>query len=135
VAIRRGGLLLGRALADALGVPCHELDVRHPVSRELEAAGPLRRWWLWLVKEWRYRREPPSLAGALPDLPGRGLIWLVDDTSSSGRTLRLARAALRRSGVDAARLCVVVWRAGVRARPLVDVVLGERLRRPPAGRG
>jgi hypoxanthine phosphoribosyltransferase len=94
VGIARGGVVVGEALAAALGATFH----------------PIR-----LAK----RRRDPSQSVApipvLPDLHGRRVL-VVDDLASSGLTLARARALSRKSGSRDVRTAVVVERGGD-ARP------------------
>jgi hypoxanthine phosphoribosyltransferase len=90
VAIARGGLLLGGAVAYALGVKaCGTLNVEFYTG----------------VEE---RLDEPVVLSPLLDevsLSGKRVL-LVDDVSDSGRTLALARDLLTAAGADTRTLCL-----------------------------
>jgi hypoxanthine phosphoribosyltransferase len=121
VFLGQGGAAAGEALASSLGVPAAMLDVRYPLSRVLARVGPLSRAFLLPLKELAYRLTRPAHRGVLPDLGPDPRVALIDDSASSGRTLRIALETLAGLGVPRERVCVAVLRCGPRARGLVDV--------------
>lgn len=90
VAIARGGLLLGGAIAYALDVKsCGALNVEFYTG--VDARLP----------------EPVVLAPLLDDASMRGKrVLLVDDVSDSGRTLAMSVEILRASGADVRSVCL-----------------------------
>lgn len=89
VAIARGGLLVGGALAYALGVKsCGSINVELYTGVDETLPEPLL--------------LPPHLDGA--SLEGRRVL-LADDVSQSGLTLRLADDIVRRMGADVRTAC------------------------------
>jgi hypoxanthine phosphoribosyltransferase len=116
-----GGAVAGRSLASALGVPAVMLDVRYPLTRVLASLPPVPRALLWPFKEIAYRLTGPALRDPPPGLAPGSRVALVDDSASSGRTLRLALEILSDLGISRDRVCVAVLRCGPRARALVDV--------------
>jgi adenine/guanine phosphoribosyltransferase-like PRPP-binding protein len=125
--IRTGGSELGRAIGDALGAPVVELDLRYPWSRTFARAPAPLRAALWPFKEIAYRISTPRRgnAAALDALPRGGRALLVDDTASSGRTVRAALALLEPRGFPRSSLYVAVVRCGERAKPLVDAYVTD----------
>lgn len=122
VYVRRGGEAPGLAIADELSLPACEIDIRYPLSRLLELTPRALRPALLVVKEIAYRAARPRAADEsrlrLPDAGTR--VVLVDDSASSGRTVRAALASLEAHGIPRSAVRVVVVRCGRRARPLVD---------------
>jgi hypoxanthine phosphoribosyltransferase len=89
VAIARGGLLVGGALAYALGVKsCGSINVELYTGVDETLPEPLL--------------LPPHLDGE--SLAGRRVL-LADDVSQSGLTLRLAVDIIRRMGADVRTAC------------------------------
>jgi hypoxanthine phosphoribosyltransferase len=127
--VLEGGAAVGREVGLALGVPTLGLDLSYGWSRLLSRAPAPLRLALWPLKEIAYRISGPRLgAGAVDALPRGGRAVLVDDTASSGRTLRAAFEALEPRGLPRAALFVAVIRCGARAKPLVDAyVTDDRL--------
>ena len=124
--VRDGGTALGLAIAGALSLPAFGIDAHYPLRRALDRLPAPLRTALWPIKELLYRALGPRLDGSgLDRLPPFDRAVLVDDTASSGRTLRLARAALESRGVRRESLRVAVIRCGARARGQVDVFLTE----------
>jgi hypoxanthine phosphoribosyltransferase len=130
VFIRRGGETAGRAIAEELGVPALPLDIRYPATRLIERApGPLAIV-LLAAKELLYRATRPSPGShRAQDLPPPGTrVLLVDDSASSGRTVRVALQTLAGAGIDRRSVRVAVIRCGPRARGRVDhFAVAERL--------
>jgi hypoxanthine phosphoribosyltransferase len=120
--VHRGGAVAGRALARALGIPCHRLDVRYPATRLLRRLPQPLAALAFPLKELSYRLTAPRVAahvdGELPD--PRSRVVLVDDSASTGRTIRAALAALEQRGFDRSRMRVAVIRCGTRARDVVN---------------
>lgn len=130
VFIRCGGEAPGLAIADELGLPARGLDVRYPLSRLIERAPRALRPALLAVKELAYRAAPPRAADERDcRLPVAGTrVVLVDDSASSGRTVRAALAILDAHGIPRRSVRVAVVRCGPRAQPLVDAyALTERV--------
>lgn len=128
--VREGGAAVGRAIAGRLSVPAFGIDVRYPWRRAIDGLPAALRPALWPLKELAYRALDPRPGRAGPDaFPPFERAVLVDDTASSGRTLRVALEALRSRGIPREALRVAVIRCGPRARGQVDVFLtGERIR-------
>lgn len=126
--IETGGQNPALVLGEALGLEPRGIDLRYPLSRVLERGGRALGLALFPFKEIAYRLTSPA-AGAPPVEPQPGArIALVDDSASSGRTLRAAIRELAAAGVSRDRIIVAVLRCGARARSIVDVsVTGERL--------
>jgi hypoxanthine phosphoribosyltransferase len=120
VYIARGGEALGKVVADELGLPLTELDLRYPVSRLISSASPLFRLVLILFKEVAYRLTVPSTGQPMAPLSAGERVALIDDSASSGKTLRKAISILEDAGVDKSRIRVAVIRCGKRARSIVD---------------
>ena len=122
VYVHRGGTVIGRALSTALGLPCHRLDIHYPLTLPLRRVpAPLATLALPL-KELCYRlTEPRALDPGSKRLPGStDRVVLVDDSASSGRTIRTALAILEDHGIPRSRIEVAVIRCGPRARRIVD---------------
>ena len=121
VYIDRGGRALGRALATRFNVPANSLNIGYPLSR---LPHPLLYWMAFPIKEVVYRLTRPGLVEPPTSFPLHLLtgekILLVDDTASSGKTLRIAFNLLASSGARAKDIRVAVKRAGPRVRALVD---------------
>lgn len=124
--ILEGGAEVGRELGGALGVPTFGLDLSYRWSRLLSRAPAPLRLGLWPLKEIAYRITRPRLGdGALDGLPQGVRAVLVDDTASTGRTLRAALEALEPRGLPRASLFVAVIRCGDGAKPLVDAYVTD----------
>ncbi|MDD5306263.1 MAG: hypothetical protein PHU25_02970 [Deltaproteobacteria bacterium] len=96
------------------------------MSRILSRRGSLARALMWPVKETAYRLTRPSFEGRAPDLAPDVRVALIDDSASSGRTLRIALEVLSGLGIPRDRVYVAVLRCGPRARALVDAFVLER---------
>jgi len=119
--IREGGSTLGRSIAASLEVPSFGIDLCYPHRRRLDALPRLLRLALWPLKEIAYRATSPRPArNALDSLPLVERAVLVDDTASSGRTLRAALELLEGRGLPRSSLKVAVMRCGARAKEEVD---------------
>jgi hypoxanthine phosphoribosyltransferase len=119
--IREGGSALGLSLAALLEVPAIGLDLCYPWRRRLDALPLPLRVALWPLKEFAYRATFPRPARNgldAPPLVERAV--LVDDTASSGRTLRAAFELLEARGIPRTSLRVAVIRCGERAKAEVD---------------
>ena len=124
--IRDGGEIAGRAVADALSIPAFGLDLSYPWRRRLDRLPLALRAALSPCKELAYRAARPRLApGALDGLPRLDRAVLIDDTASTGRTLRAALGALEPRGLPRSALRVAVLRCGPGARSEVDVWLTD----------
>jgi hypoxanthine phosphoribosyltransferase len=97
------------------------LNIGYPLSR---LPHPLLHWMAFPIKEVVYRLTRPRLVDnptAFPVHPLTGeKILLVDDTASSGKTLKIAFDFLITSGAHAKDIRVAVGRAGQRVRSLLD---------------
>lgn len=128
ISILTGGAEVGRAIADALGVPVYGLDLSYRWSRLLARARAPLRMGLWPLKELAYRTGRPRLAdGSIDALPRLGRAVLADDSASSGRTLRAAIEVLERRGLPRGSLFIAVIRCGRAAMRLVDASVTERI--------
>ena len=124
--VLEGGAEVGREVGGALGVPVFGLDLRYRWSRLLSRVPAPLRLGLWPLKEIAYRISGPRLGeGAVDALPRGGRAVLVDDSASSGRTLRAALEALEPLGLPRASLFVAVIRCGAGAKPLVDAYVTD----------
>jgi pyrimidine operon attenuation protein/uracil phosphoribosyltransferase len=122
VGIARGGQQLGALVAEQLKVPFYTLDLSYPGSRPW--LGRLGEAFLFPIKEVLYRVSSPRLNSPSFFAEGvDGVVALVDDTASSGRTLRAAFDALGQAGISREQVVVAVVRCGPRARSLVTVAL------------
>jgi hypoxanthine phosphoribosyltransferase len=122
-----GGAEVGSAIAEALGVPMYGIDLRYRWSRLAAGAPAALRPGLWPLKELAYRIGRPRVAGESIDaLPRLERAVLVDDSASSGRTLRAAMEALERRGLGRGSLFVAAIRCGPRAKGLVDAWITDR---------
>jgi hypoxanthine phosphoribosyltransferase len=122
VYVRSGGELAGRSIARALGVRSSGLDIRYPATRLIERLPRTLRPVLFAVKELLYRATRPAAvdpAGEPLPRPGSRTV-LVDDSASSGKTLRTALEVLSRWGIERRQVRVAVLRCGRRARTVVD---------------
>lgn len=115
--IENGGRTAGEAVARALEIPASGLDIGYPMSRFGRAS---TRFLLLPIKELAYRLTSPRLRHAVPPFPSGERLALVDDSASSGKTLRAAFRVLRQMGVDNELIKVAVIRCGKKARPYVD---------------
>ena len=122
--IETGGTRLGKHLAAALAVPCEGLDIRYPHSRR---RSPIARSLLFPIKELLYRVQTPTVGdrqkrtGLTDDR-----IVLVDDSASSGRTLRLALSLLEKQGIPRRRIRTLVYRRGRSAAKETDLFHTDR---------
>ena len=118
VYIETGGARLGTHLAAVLAIPCEGLPIRYPRSHRSPFAKAL----LFPLKEVMYRLQRPKAQGALKLLAtADDRIVLVDDSASSGRTLRLALSALEERGIPRDRTRTAVYRRGSRAAAVTDL--------------
>jgi hypoxanthine phosphoribosyltransferase len=122
VYIHSGGRVPGRAIAEALDVPSSRIDIRYPATRLIGRLPRSLRPFLFALKELLYRATRPDLVDLVCEsLPPAGSrVVLVDDSASSGKTLRAALLVLGSRGIDRDRVRVAVLRCGLRARPDVD---------------
>lgn len=117
VFIKTGGERMGKSIATALGIPVQGLDIRYPASR---VSKPLRRG-LFPIKELLYKLSRPSVRSSFDlSLNNAERIVLVDDSASSGKTLRLALQYLQNLGLDRSQIRTVVYRRGPGAADVVD---------------
>ena len=120
--LHRGGAPVGRTMAAALDVPCFRLDVRYPATALLRRLPRPVEVLAFPLKELAYRLTAPRAVdgsdAAWPAPTER--VVLVDDSASSGRTVRAALAALARRGFPRERISVAVIRCGAGARDVVD---------------
>ena len=116
--IASGGEMLGREIAARLGISVDALDIRYPASRVRD------NWARRLVfpfKEVLYRLSRPTIRSkSALRLTQDARIVLVDDSAATGRTLRVALAALQASGIPRERVRTAVFRKGSGASDLVD---------------
>lgn len=90
VAVARGGLLIGGAVAYALGTKmCGSINVEFYTDVEQRLAAPIV--------------LPPALDA--PSLAGKRVL-VVDDVSDSGRTLALVVDIVRQAGADVRSACL-----------------------------
>ncbi|MDJ0765791.1 MAG: phosphoribosyltransferase [Myxococcota bacterium] len=121
VYIEQGASGLGVAVAKALNVPVVGLDISYPLSRTLNRAPRFLRAMAWPIKEVTYRFTSPRRNASLPScLSDAYRIALIDDTASTGRTLKAAIRVLADAGIDRDRITTAVIRCGKQALPLVD---------------
>jgi hypoxanthine phosphoribosyltransferase len=120
VYIETGGAPLGKAIAANLGILATGIDIRYPYSR---ISSSLIRCALFPAKELIYRLTSPSICQSDDfHIDSSARIALVDDTASSGKTLRLALDYLESLEISPERIRTVVIRAGGKAAPIVDIV-------------
>ncbi len=120
VYIHSQGHFSGEVLARSYGADLFKLDLRYPFSRVLASIPRPFLIPLWPLKELMYKVSAPSLKGAA-QLPSPGVrITLVDDSASSGRTIRMALSILEDNGHKRKDIRVAVLRCGGRAQELVD---------------
>jgi hypoxanthine phosphoribosyltransferase len=116
--LERGGMLLGRTIAERLEVPALGLNICYPLSRMERFPFSL---FTLPFKEIAYRLTAPSLMPAEDLTPSLGgSVALVDDSAATGRSLELALETLQDCGVARAAVKTAVVRCGTRARSLVD---------------
>ena len=126
VYLKDGGKTLGAQMAKDLKIPLQGLDISYPLSRLLNRTpGPLRAP-LWPAKEIAYRIGTPQLHEPISLPIETQRIALVDDTASSGRSLKIAIDALEYEGFSRAQIKTAVLRCSTRARPLVDYFLTDK---------
>lgn len=128
VYVHSGGLHAATIIGGELGLPLYPLDLRYPLSR-LSARFPAPFGaLLWPAKEIVYRLTSPS--GYFTDTflsPG-SRVALVDDSASSGRTLKKAIGLLASRGIRRADIFVAVLRCGHGSLREVDAwVTDERV--------
>lgn len=121
IGISRAGARLGTQVARHLEVRFIALDIAYPASRP--ALGRFGEGVLFPVKELLYRWSQPRLRGPLPTVVAQDRIALIDDSASSGRTLRTALGALAEAGATPEQITVAVTRCGQAAQALVNVFL------------
>jgi hypoxanthine phosphoribosyltransferase len=123
VYIDRGGRRLGRALAAHYEAPALAMDIAYPLSR---LPHPILTWLVLPIKEIAYRITAPRLTSSpnsgITRLSANAAVLLVDDSSSSGKTVRTARQVLRMLG-HRGIVRVAVGRAGKKAAGLVDAAV------------
>jgi hypoxanthine phosphoribosyltransferase len=121
--LEQGGRELGLALARELHIQAVGLDLSYSMSRFIQRLPVFARVLAWPVKEILYKSTLPKLnegVGQIPDA-SHVRILLVDDSASTGRSLRLGLNVLRDAGVSRQRIRVLVIRCGKRARSTVDL--------------
>ena len=124
--IREGGAFLGASIAEHLVLPAFGLDLHYPLRRRIDGLALPLRASLWPFKELVYRFARPRLAPeSLDALPEIRRAILVDDTASTGRTIRAAVEALEVHGIPRSSIRVAVLRCGERAKREVDVFLTD----------
>jgi hypoxanthine phosphoribosyltransferase len=134
--LERGGALPGRAIARRLRIPWYPLEIHYPATGVLRSLPRPLGALAVPFKELCYRLTAPRPArrAAITLPPPDTRVVLVDDSASSGRTLRVALALLAARGFDRERVRVVVLRCGRRARGLVDCyAVAEPVRFPAVG--
>jgi len=120
VYIHSQGYFPGEVIARSYSAVLFKLDLRYPFSRVLTSIPRPLLIPLWPLKELMYKVSAPSFRGAV-QLPRPGVrVTLVDDSASSGRTIRIALRILKDNGHRRKDIRVVVLRCGGRARKLVD---------------
>ncbi len=120
VYIHSQGRFFGQVIARLYSADLFKLDLRYPFSRVLASIPRPLLIPLWPLKELMYKVSAPSFRGAV-QLPRPGVrITLVDDSASSGRTIRQALRILDDNGHKRKDIRVAVLRCGGRARKLVD---------------
>ncbi len=120
VYLERGGAVVGGCIGDQLGLPVVGIDVSYPLSRALSTLPRFGEVAAWPIKEILYRFGEPRLNRLPEEISGAERIALVDDSASSGKSLKLALKNLEQLGIDRRRICVAVVRCGPRARSIVD---------------
>ena len=119
--IKNGGFIVGKAVADKLNLPLFGIDVRYPFSRRLDWFPNFVRPVLWPLKEILYRYGYPSSNSEKSILPGKASrVLLIDDTASSGKTLRTAIKLLEDAGIKRKNIITAALRCGERAQDVVD---------------
>ncbi len=137
VYIHSAGQFFGEAIARSYSTDLFKLDLRYPFSRVLTAIPKPLLIPLWPLKELMYKISNPSFKGTA-QLPNPGVrVILVDDSASSGRTIRTALRILKDNGHKRKDIRVAVLRCGARARELVDhyVTGNPRVFSPPKKEG
>jgi adenine/guanine phosphoribosyltransferase-like PRPP-binding protein len=120
VYLKDGGKQIGMELAKELGIPARGLDISYPLSRRLNKAPRPLKVLAWPVKELIYRLSSPVSSEPFTGIGDIDRFALVDDSASSGKTLKAALRALRQVGIDRSRVKTATLRCGPRARPVVD---------------
>ena len=120
VYIEQGGKTVGLAIARELGVPALGLDISYPLSRKMNRAPQLIQGLLWPAKELVYRLSSPRLNSTFTGMEKGKRVALVDDSASSGRSLKAALSTLEHAGIDRSQIQVAVIRSGSRAHQFVD---------------
>ena len=118
--VATGGRVLGCALARELSVPAVPIDICYPMSAPLRRTPRWLAALLWPLKEIAYKISTPRCHTETVPRHGEGPVVLVDDSASSGKTLRIALSTLGRFGIEPEHAIRVVGRCGNRARKLVN---------------
>lgn len=120
VYVAEGGAAAGLAVAEELEIPSAALDLSYPATRFFRRFPPFLAAIAGPVKELLYRATRPKLNARPVGITAGARVALVDDSASTGRTLKAAAAALAEIGVKREMVSVAVLRCGKRARGLVD---------------
>ncbi|MBN2801575.1 MAG: phosphoribosyltransferase [Deltaproteobacteria bacterium] len=132
VFIANGGRTAGVTLSKILGLPLFCVDIRYPLSRLMDRRNIFIKGFLWLFKELIYRVTTPERSGDCPGLlnqkeelpfkPGERVI-LVDDSVSSGRTIKMALVLLEEKGLLRGDIFIATQRCSRSSEELVDFLI------------
>ncbi len=120
VYLNQGGRCAGLTVAEALGIPAEGIDLSYPLSRFLNRAPGILQIFAWPLKEIAYRFLKPRLNAPLNKRIKANRIALIDDSASTGRSLKAGIRALKDVGIDRTQIQVAVLRRGRRASAFVD---------------
>ncbi len=122
--LHSGGKEPGVVVSRFLELPLYRIDIRYPISRSLENASLPGKIAGMAVKELLYRTTEPEVCPGGCSLPPAGdPTLLVDDSASSGKTLKLAIRTLAENGIEPRLVKTLVVRCGKGAQSMVDYYL------------
>ncbi len=120
VYIENGGRIVGETISEEMHLPLFSLDIRYPFSRLMDKTPWALRPLLLFSKEIFYRFSSPTLSPKRIDIASTNKIALVDDSASSGKTLKIALDILKQNCFESCNIQTAVVRCGKRALPIVD---------------
>ena len=120
VYIENGGRIVGETISKDMHLPLYSLNIRYPFSRLMDRAPSALRPLLLLSKEIFYRFSTPGLLPPKKAIISAKKIVLVDDSASSGKTLRTAIGFLKKHQGKSCQIKTAVVRCGKNAIPIVD---------------